>query len=63
VRAVLDKRARTDVALDEGLLTRNEREVLAEYDSRCEHLTVLEARVDEAVFVLRELTVASAEEE
>jgi DNA-directed RNA polymerase III subunit RPC3 len=55
VRAVLEKRRRSDVEEDVGLLSRNEREVLEEYEGRCERLTVLEMRVEEAVFVLRDL--------
>lgn len=55
VKAVLDKRQRTDVSLDESLLTRNERETLDEWESKRERLTVLEMRVEEAVFILRDL--------
>lgn len=55
VKAVLEKRERVDVSLDEGLLTRNEREVLAEWEGKRERLTVLEGRVEEAVFILRDL--------
>jgi DNA-directed RNA polymerase III subunit RPC3 len=62
VRAVLDKRARSDVEQDEGLLARNEREVLAEYDARCERLTIIEMRVNEAVCVLRDLRAGGGEE-
>ncbi|KAI0310173.1 RNA polymerase III subunit RPC82-domain-containing protein [Amylostereum chailletii] len=55
VKAVLEKRQRTDVSMDEGLLTRNEREILKEWGDKREKLTVLEARVEEAVFILRDL--------
>jgi DNA-directed RNA polymerase III subunit RPC3 len=56
IKAVLEKRARSDVAMDEGLLSRNEREMLAEYEGRCERLTVLEMRVEEAVFILKDMS-------
>lgn len=55
VKAVLAKRERKDVSQDEGLLTRNERDVLREWEDKREKLTVLEARVEEAVFILRDL--------
>lgn len=55
VKAVLEKRERSDVSQDEGLLTRNERETLKEWESRIEKLTVLEARVEEVVFILKDL--------
>ncbi|KIK95845.1 hypothetical protein PAXRUDRAFT_826575 [Paxillus rubicundulus Ve08.2h10] len=55
VNAVLAKRERTDVAQDEKLLTRMEREVLAEWERKREMLNVLEMRVEEAVFILRDL--------
>lgn len=56
VKAVLEKRQRSDVSQnEERLLTRNEREVLAEWEKRRDKLTVLEMRVEEAVFILRDL--------
>ncbi|KZT03499.1 uncharacterized protein LAESUDRAFT_744556 [Laetiporus sulphureus 93-53] len=56
VKAVLEKRQRSDVSQDEErLLTRNEREVLAHWEQKREKLTVLEMRVEEAVFILRDL--------
>ncbi|KAH9951267.1 RNA polymerase III subunit RPC82-domain-containing protein [Amylocystis lapponica] len=56
VKAVLEKRQRSDVSQDEErLLTRNEREVLAQWEKKREKLTVLEMRAEEAVFVLRDL--------
>jgi DNA-directed RNA polymerase III subunit RPC3 len=57
IKAVIEKRARSDVEQDEGLLTRNEREMIQEWDARCERLTVLEMRVDEAVFALKDMGV------
>ncbi|KAF8503747.1 hypothetical protein F5888DRAFT_1897599 [Russula emetica] len=55
VKAVLEKRERSDVSQDEGLLTRNERETLKEWELKIEKLSVLEARVEEVVFILKDL--------
>lgn len=56
VKAVLEKRQRSDVIQDEArLLTRNEREIIAHWEKKREKLTVLEMRVEEAVFILRDL--------
>lgn len=55
VTAVLEKRERSDVSQDERLLTRNERETLSEWELRIEKLSVLELRVEEVVFVLKDL--------
>ena len=55
VKAVLEKRERSDVSQDEGLLTRNERETLRDWELSIEKLTVLEARVEEVVFILKDL--------
>ena len=55
VKAVLEKRERSDVSRDEGLLTRNERETLREWELRIEKLNVLEVRVEEVVFILKDL--------
>ncbi|KAI0048205.1 hypothetical protein FA95DRAFT_1582316 [Auriscalpium vulgare] len=55
IKAVLEKRERTDVSQDESLLTRNERELLREWETRIEKLTILQGRVEEAVFILRDL--------
>lgn len=58
VKAVLEKRQRSDVSQDiERLLTRNERETLTAWEERREKLTVAELRVEEAVFILRTLVV------
>lgn len=58
LKAVLEKRQRSDVSQDEErLLTRNERELLAQWDKKREKLTVLEMRVEEAVFILRDLGI------
>ncbi|KAI0693743.1 hypothetical protein BC835DRAFT_1406684 [Cytidiella melzeri] len=56
LRAILDKRQRTDVSQDEErLLSRNEREVLARWEKKREKMTVLEMRVEESVFILRDM--------
>lgn len=56
MKAVLEKRQRSDVIQDEArLLTRNERETIAQWEKKREKLTVLEMRVEEAVFILRNL--------
>ena len=56
LKAVLEKRQRTDVAQDEErLLTRNERELLAQWEKKREKLTVLEMRVEDTVFILRDM--------
>lgn len=63
VKAVLEKRERSDVAQDESLLSRMERDVLKEWEMKREKLTVLEMRVEEAVFVLRDLNTVGANED
>lgn len=63
LRAVLQKAERTDVQADASLLSRNEREVLKEWENRRDKLTVLEMRVEEAVFILRDLSVVGSDEE
>lgn len=42
---------------DGSLLTRMEREILQDWNNRQKKLTVLESRVEEGVFVLRDLAV------
>lgn len=64
VKAVLEKRERSDVSQDvERLLTRNERETLAEWEKKREKLTVLEMRVEECVFIVRDLATFGIEAE
>jgi DNA-directed RNA polymerase III subunit RPC3 len=58
-KSVLEKRDRTDVAEDRDLLTRPEKELLQDWEERMMRLTAAAARVDEAVFVLRDLDVFS----
>jgi len=55
VAAVLQKRERSDVSQDESLLTRIEREVLATWKTKQEKLAVLEMRVEEIVFIMKDL--------
>ena len=55
VAAVLEKRQRSDVSQDENLLTRLEREVLREWETKQNRLAVLEMRVEEVVYLLRDL--------
>ncbi|KAF8580680.1 hypothetical protein K439DRAFT_1636837 [Ramaria rubella] len=55
VKSVLEKKARSDVMTDESLLSRTEREVLREFEGKRERLGVLERRVEEVVFILRDL--------
>ena len=57
VKAVLEKCKRSDVQEDDSLLTRMEKEVLQGYEEKREKLSVLEMRVEEAVFLLRDLAV------
>ncbi|KAJ7197221.1 hypothetical protein GGX14DRAFT_668649, partial [Mycena pura] len=58
VKAVLEKRERSDVSQDEeALMSRMELDVLKEWEGKQEKLTVLEMRVEECVFILRDLGV------
>ncbi|KAG6833478.1 hypothetical protein H0H87_006050 [Tephrocybe sp. NHM501043] len=57
VKAVLEKRERSDVSQDESLLSRLERDILKEWDTKQRRLTVLETRVEETVFILKDLRV------
>ncbi|KAF9452851.1 hypothetical protein P691DRAFT_659952 [Macrolepiota fuliginosa MF-IS2] len=63
VKAVLEKRERSDVRQDEGLLTRLEREILREWDAKQEKLTALEMRVEETLFILKDLGVLGIDED
>jgi len=55
VSAVIAKLHRSDVGGDEGMLGRGERVALGEWRAKRERLSVLEMRVEECVFVLRDL--------
>lgn len=54
IRGVLEKAERGGIR-DESLLTRPEREMLSEWQDKRRRLTVLEMRVLQSVFVLKEL--------
>jgi DNA-directed RNA polymerase III subunit RPC3 len=60
VKAVLTKRERMDVV---SLLTRMEWEVLAEWERKREMLDVLEMRVEEEAFILRDLDLSGGTED
>ena len=57
VKAVMEKRERSDVKLDESLLSSLDRDIIEAWEQKEERLTVLEMRVEESVFVLRDLKV------
>jgi DNA-directed RNA polymerase III subunit RPC3 len=58
LKAVLEKQQRSDVSQDENLLTRMEHDMLHEWESKREKLTILEMRVEEVVFILRDLKIS-----
>jgi len=62
VFAVLDKRERSDVSQDENLLTRLEREVLQTWEIKEEKLAVIEMRVEEMIFLLKDLATLCRDE-
>ena len=57
VRAVLEKSERSDVREDPSLLSRMERDILKTWEERRDKLTMLEMRVEEAVFIIRDLAL------
>lgn len=61
VSVVLDKCERSDVSQDESLLTRLERDLLKEWQTKQTKLGVLEMRVEEIVFLLKDLAVCVSE--
>ena len=63
VQAVLQKCQRTDVQEDPSLLSRIERETLRAWEEKRDKLLVLEMRVEEAVFILRDLAVLGVEDD
>ena len=63
VKAVLEKRGRSDVSQDESLLSRLEQGILKEWESKQDKLAVLEMRVDETVFIVKDLGVFSINED
>ncbi|GAA5858235.1 hypothetical protein JCM8547_005703 [Rhodosporidiobolus lusitaniae] len=54
-KALVEKRERTDVRENEALLTKRDLEMIQELDQTMEALAVAEQRIDEQLFVLREL--------
>lgn len=63
LKAVLEKTQRSDVSQDASLLTRLDQEILGAWRERQAKLTVLEMRVEESVFVVRDLGVLGVDEE
>ena len=63
LKLVLEKCQRSDVQQDASLLTRVEREVLQGWTEKRNKLSVLEMRVEEVVFILRDLGLLSNEED
>ncbi|KAJ7445774.1 RNA polymerase III subunit RPC82-domain-containing protein [Mycena galericulata] len=64
LKAVLEKRERSDVSQDEaGLMSRLELDMIKEWEAKQEKLTVLEMRVEESVFILRDLGVFGIHED
>jgi DNA-directed RNA polymerase III subunit RPC3 len=59
VKALLETRERMHVAEDRDLLTVAEKRILQQWEDKMVKLTVLEARLDEAIFILRELPLES----
>lgn len=53
--ALVEKRERTDVRADSSLLSKRDREQIKELDTKMEALTVAEMRIDQQLFVLKEL--------
>lgn len=58
ISVVLEKCERSDVSQDESLLTRLERDLLKEWQTKQTKLGVLEMRVEETVFLLKDLGAA-----
>ena len=63
VSVVLEKCERSDVSQDESLLTRLERDLLKEWQTKQTKLGVLEMRVEEIIFLLKDLNVVCVNEE
>ena len=61
VKAVLEKSERSDVQDDPSLLSRTEQETLRSLMERREKLLLLQSRVEEAVFVMRDLALIGSE--
>ncbi|KAF5358490.1 hypothetical protein D9756_001738 [Leucocoprinus leucothites] len=63
VKAVLEKRERSDVRQDESLLTRLERELIKEWEGKLQRLTALEMRVEETLYILKDLGVLGIDDD
>ncbi|EKM82848.1 hypothetical protein AGABI1DRAFT_68847 [Agaricus bisporus var. burnettii JB137-S8] len=63
VKAVLEKKERSDVRQDEGLLTRLEREIAQEWEGKLGKLVALEMRVEETLFILKDLGVLGIDDD
>jgi DNA-directed RNA polymerase III subunit RPC3 len=63
VSVVLEKCERSDVSQDESLLTRLERDLLKEWQKKQTKLGVLEMRVEEIIFLLKDLSAVCVNEE
>ena len=63
VSVVLEKCERSDVSQDESLLTRLERNLLNEWQTKQTKLGVLEMRVEQIVFLLKDLGAVCIREE
>jgi DNA-directed RNA polymerase III subunit RPC3 len=54
LKVVLDKQERSDVVEDASLLTNLDMDILSGWQQKQEKLSILEMRVEESVFVLRD---------
>jgi DNA-directed RNA polymerase III subunit RPC3 len=63
VSIVLEKCERSDVSQDESLLTRLDRDLLKEWQTKQTRLGVLEMRVEEMIFLLKDLSAVCVNEE
>jgi DNA-directed RNA polymerase III subunit RPC3 len=59
VKALLETRERMDAAEDRDPSTVAEKRILQQWEDKMVKLTVLEARLEEAIFILRELPLES----
>lgn len=60
LRTLLETRERTDVAEDESLLSVADKKMLELWEEKMLRLTALETRVDEAIFILRDLPLVDS---
>jgi DNA-directed RNA polymerase III subunit RPC3 len=63
IAAIIEKRERSGIGQDESALTRIEQEILRDWEKRRERLTVLEQRIEEAVFILRDFGNAARDDD